>query len=888
MNIIHIVRGGTERTELRMVALAKQMGDGYAHTVVSLQGGGVQIPAQADLVCCYGQEAALSGGTLCRKRSIPLVFVCAGEDIASYGRRARALLRTADCCIVEKEQRKTMCELGVDLARVRPVCRTTEQLEEIFRYVTEMARRRRKGKRDGVVICGAYGHRNTGDDAILDAIIHEIHQIDGDMPIFVTSRKPEETRWYNSVQACHTFNFPALLSALCKAKLFISGGGSLIQNTTSNRSLFYYLFMLWLAHLCGCRVMMYGCGIGPVTGGFARWMTARVIDRCVDVVTLRDDDSKRELARMGVTRPKIVRTADPTVSIQHMELGQTDKLLERLGIPADGTYIGFGLREWRGFDRAAEEIARAAQYAWETHGMIPVFVPIEYPGDCEAAKKVIRYLRCPYYLITEHITISETISVLSRMSIVVGVRLHSLIFAAENGVPSIGISYDMKVDGFLRSIAREDVTLHIQDITGEQLMQQIDRAAEPGERSRWEQTARQLVTEERGNLEQVRALLEGAQPAPHKEQPERGNNEGTIVMEHKTKKRIAIFQSDLHVGGIQKSLVNLMSLEAMDRYEVDVYLFERDVFFDLSSIRPHIRIHYLKSFPYFFRVVPFGLIMKLMPRFKFASDQPYDVAIDFSNYQQDCAFGALTIPAKKRVMWIHNDMEIKYHEEPKYRILWRFFHSKFQYFSEFVAVSDGIIQPFRNRTGLKDAKVTAIPNLIDTGEIFAKCKAPIEFQVYPNKYNIASMGRLCHQKGYDILLDTLGRVCKKRKDLACYILGDGPDREALEQQARKNGLENVVHFLGNQTNPFPYLDQMDAFYLESRYEGQGMVLWEAKTLGLRLIFPKRLEKSNLNLKGTEDIEAALLHARREPKEKDDLHEYNDEIVRRLIHLMETD
>ena len=138
------------------------------------------------------------------------------------------------------------------------------------------------------------------------------------------------------------------------------------------------------------------------------------------------------------------------------------------------------------------------------------------------------------------------------------------------------------------------------------------------------------------------------------------------------KKRIAIFQSDLHVGGIQKSLVNLMSLEAMDKYDVDVYLFDRDVFFDLSDIRPHIQIHYLKAFPYYFRIVPFGAIMKLMPRFKFATTEPYDVAIDFSNYQQDCAFGALTVPAKKRVMWIHNDMEIKYREEKNTAFCGRF------------------------------------------------------------------------------------------------------------------------------------------------------------------------------------------------------------------------
>ncbi|MCD8357320.1 MAG: polysaccharide pyruvyl transferase CsaB [Clostridia bacterium] len=738
--------------------------------------------------------------------------------------------------------------------------------------------------RRGAVICGAYGRGNTGDDAILNAIIQELRQAEEDIPVCVVSRNPEETSRKNQVQACHTFRFRELWSRLGKAKLFISGGGSLIQNATSSRSLYYYLLTLLMAKKRGCKVMMYGCGIGPVYGRFHRWAAGRIINSCVDIVTLRDNDSVHELKNMGVKKPHMIRTADPTISIQQLESGQTDKLLDQLGIPADGVYIGFGLREWKGFDRAAKEIARAVQYAWEQHGLIPVFIPMEYPNDCDAAKKVIQYLTCPYYLISEQITISETISVLSRMSVVAGMRLHSLIFAVENGVPSIGISYDIKVDGFLQSIGCADATLHMQSLTGEQLMGQIDRAIRASERSRWEIIAQQLATEESGNLKQVRALL--ASMPQRRKKHVYSTSEGTATM--KQRKRIAIFQSDLHVGGIQKSLVNLMSLEAMDRYEIDVYLFDREVFFDLSAIRPHIHIHYLKAFPYYFRVVPFGAIMKLMPRFHFASEEPYDVAIDFSNYQQDCAFGALTVPAKKRVMWIHNDMEIKYHEEPKYRILWTFFHSKFKRFSEFVAVSDGIIQPFKNKTGLKDAKVTAIPNLIDTREIFAKCNTPIDFEVDPDKFNVASMGHLYHQKGYDIMLDQLKSVCEKRKDIACYILGDGPDHDALVEQAKRNGLEDVVHFMGYQPNPYPYLNKMDAFYLESRYEGQGMVLWEAKALGLPLIFPKRLEKYNIALKGTDNIEETLLHAKRTEKVKDDLHDYNAEICRRLIHLIESE
>ena len=492
-------------------------------------------------------------------------------------------------------------------------------------------------------------------------------------------------------------------------------------------------------------------------------------------------------------------------------------------------------------------------------------------SDFRGAKSVMELMNTKSYLLPDQLTAQEMMSALGNMKLVISMRLHTLIFAAAAGTPVMGFDYDPKVISMLRTLEMPSLGT-VQDLNvsqGRQLVAEFVAREEDYRRS-IKAAAQALREKEKENERVLTEQLPGGEAQSH------------------GKKRIAIFQSDLHVGGIQKSLVNLMSQEMMDNYEVDVYLFDRKVFFDLSEIRPHIRTHYLKPFPYLFRVVPFALIMRFMPRFRFASDEPYDVAIDFSNYQQDCAFGALTVPAKKRVMWIHNDMEIKYREEWKYRVLWTFFHNKFHRFDEFVAVSDGIIQPFRNKTGLQEAKVTAIPNLINTTEIFEKCEMPIDFEVDPKKVNIASMGHLNHQKGYDIMLDQLKPVCQKRKDLAVYIFGDGKEHAALVEQAKQNGLEDVVHFMGYQSNPYPYLNRLDAFYLESRYEGQGMVLWEAKALGLPLIFPKRLEKYNISLTGTDDIYGTLMHLQKTETEKDDLHTYNEEIIRRLRRILDSE
>ena len=116
-------------------------------------------------------------------------------------------------------------------------------------------------------------------------------------------------------------------------------------------------------------------------------------------------------------------------------------------------------------------------------------------------------------------------------------------------------------------------------------------------------------------------------------------------------------------------------------------------------------------------------------------------------------------------------------------------------------------------------------------------------------------------------------VYKKRTDLRCYIVGDGPDYSRYKKWVAQHGLSDVVFFLGNQKNPFSIMGQMDAFCLESRYEGQGIVLWEAKCLGLHLIFPKRLEKYNVCLTGVENIQEALINSKKKKKKFDYLDNY---------------
>lgn len=343
-------------------------------------------------------------------------------------------------------------------------------------------------------------------------------------------------------------------------------------------------------------------------------------------------------------------------------------------------------------------------------------------------------------------------------------------------------------------------------------------------------------------------------------------------------KKIAIFQCDLKVGGIQKALVNILNEIDYSRCEVDLFLFDEDCFFELPQ-HENLRIAFLKPYFWLNRLVYFELLKRFAPVLK--TDREYDVAIDFNSYRNECAVGAITVKAKKRVMWIHNDVEIKKQNEVKYRILWHFFKKKLAYFDEFAAVSPGIIDGFRRTSGIKDKRITPIPNHIDTDEIFRKAVEPVSFETDPSCYNLCTMGRICHQKGFDILMDYMAKVAPKRPDMRLYLLGDGPDREKLQRRISELGLGAVVTLLGNKANPFPYLDKMDGFVLTSRYEGQGLVIWEAKTLGLEIFLADNLEKYNPGIPGSTDLVAALCAAERKEKTYDDLSGYNQKIKESL-------
>ncbi len=380
-----------------------------------------------------------------------------------------------------------------------------------LRIYEEILRRHSRPEtgRDGVVICGAYGRGNAGDDAILEAILQEIRSIDPDMPATVISKDPKSTRLRYRVRAVSQTDIRGWLGAMKRARLYINGGGSLIQDVTSRRSLWFYLMNIRAAKWAGCKVQMYGCGIGPVTRADHRKLTAKVLNRNVDMITLREPDSLEELKSMGVTEPEILLAADPALTLRPASEEKTDSVLLRAGIPPHGNYICFALRPWPGFQEKARLFGEAARYAWERYGLTAVFTAVEKGQDPGAARLAAQALGegTPHYFLDDAGMAGTIIGALARMEVVVSMRLHALIFAAGQGIPLAGVVYDPKVSAFLRYIGQENFT-DLETLTAEELRMMIDRAmAQAADKQAQAAAVRKLQELERGNVDVARRLL---------------------------------------------------------------------------------------------------------------------------------------------------------------------------------------------------------------------------------------------------------------------------------------------------------------------------------------------------------------------------------------------
>lgn len=296
------------------------------------------------------------------------------------------------------------------------------------------------------VVSGYYGFDNIGDEAVLESIVNKLgsqHQLT------ILSATPTATAANYRVQAIGRFAWLSIIQAVWQSDCLLSGGGSLFQDVTSQRSFFYYLFILIIAKLLRKKTVVLGQGVGPVKKSFNQRLLGWIF-KSVDLITVRDDDSFRVLKKLGI-ESKLYLTADLALTLPSADRSVGEKLLNleniskpRLGVALRNNFIDQSI-DISSLSNLFDGLASALGYQI-------IFLPFHCPQDLQMAKQIMSNMKTDSKLVFRVSQPAEMLALVSQLDVMLGMRLHALIFAAKCAVPLVGLAYDPKVVAFMQQI----------------------------------------------------------------------------------------------------------------------------------------------------------------------------------------------------------------------------------------------------------------------------------------------------------------------------------------------------------------------------------------------------------------------------------------------------
>ncbi len=313
--------------------------------------------------------------------------------------------------------------------------------------------------RGEVILSGYYGFGNMGDDSLLSLIIEGLRDKSPNLCITVLAREPMKIEKTYGVRAVNRFNIPAVIREFTSksAKLLISGGGTLVTDITSERSLFYYTFIMKLAKKCGLKVMIYASGIGPLSSERSKRLASEALAK-VDAITLREELSVKEIAALNVDCVKPIVTADPAFRLTPASGNWIKYVMNREGMSGDKKYFAVSVRGGATgiSDTELEKLVFATKVFAERFKIYPVAVVLQPLYDREISHKFAEMTGAP---VIEGLSAAELCGFMSHMEFALSMRLHMLIYAADAYVPVAALSHDNKLDAMLDRLNMSDFVL---------------------------------------------------------------------------------------------------------------------------------------------------------------------------------------------------------------------------------------------------------------------------------------------------------------------------------------------------------------------------------------------------------------------------------------------
>jgi len=338
------------------------------------------------------------------------------------------------------------------------------------------------------VLSGYYGFQNSGDEAVLKSILTALAEAAEAAGItiepVVLSGDPEWTKKQYGVEAVHRTKLGEVRKALKESDGLISGGGSLLQDATGLGSIPYYLGIMALARWCGRPTFVYAQGIGPVNRGVFRPFIAREFKRAA-YISVRDEESAALLRAIGVPADRVEVVPDPVMGLPAGTAGADEsaasasegrRTTEAVGSASSGServdgaegdtlpVVGVSVRFWRSDRADMDRVADALEALAGRSRARLRFLPFHRGEDEDASRYVMeRLVRGGAYsereleLAPAHEDPQLMLREVGRCALLIGMRLHSLIYAANRNVPLLGLSYDPKIDQFLQRLGQRAI-----------------------------------------------------------------------------------------------------------------------------------------------------------------------------------------------------------------------------------------------------------------------------------------------------------------------------------------------------------------------------------------------------------------------------------------------
>lgn len=199
------------------------------------------------------------------------------------------------------------------------------------------------------------------------------------------------------------------------------------------------------------KVMLFAHGIGPIRSGILRKLTKYVCGKA-DLITVRDTDSLVELERIGVASNKVRLTADAVLTLAQADKAQGLQSLKKFNVSQEKPLVAISVRSWGSSDKYLQEMAKAADALVEQNNVQIVLLPLQYPADVTACRKLQQFMKEDAVILDAAFDTEQFLALMGNFSLLIGMRLHALIFAAVMEVPFIALSYDPKIDGFVKEV----------------------------------------------------------------------------------------------------------------------------------------------------------------------------------------------------------------------------------------------------------------------------------------------------------------------------------------------------------------------------------------------------------------------------------------------------